>query len=247
MQALLETHYDGGAWMPRGGAASVAKTIAAAIVRRGGAVLVRGPVTKILTRPVSVTVSSSSPSSLAGGGGKSEGGEHEAYGVECRGVTVTCRRGVISNCGALNTFGKLLPTGLGTPPLARLKACGALEPSIAMAYLFVGLDGDDRELGLSAGNAWLLDGWDHDATFAAFLAADGDPTATGHGGAGGGAKDTLDSGESSAALLPAELRSGRLPAVFVSGGSAKDDAFADTHGSGKATVQVLAPVKVTSR
>jgi len=38
---MLETHFLGGGYFPRGGSASVAKTIVAAIERRGGHALAR--------------------------------------------------------------------------------------------------------------------------------------------------------------------------------------------------------------
>ena len=46
--SLLDSHWEGGSFLPMGGSASVAKTLVAAITRRGGAVLVRAPVSEIL-------------------------------------------------------------------------------------------------------------------------------------------------------------------------------------------------------
>ena len=113
-----------------------------------------------------------------------------------------------------------------------------------MVYLFVGLDSSDSDLGLSGSNTWLLNGnsftlylffipfsyplfffifsfssyswiskrecvalcccsvqgWDHDAQWKRFSAAES-----------------------------FEAAGGELPAVFISAGSAKDDAFAQAH------------------
>ena len=47
LHSLVATHYIGGAFFPTGGSASIAKTMVAAITRRGGHVLVRAPVSAI--------------------------------------------------------------------------------------------------------------------------------------------------------------------------------------------------------
>jgi all-trans-retinol 13,14-reductase len=155
VQALLETHYDGGGYFPRGGSGSIAKTIVAAIVRRGGAVMVRAPVSE-------VTVTN-----------RNGGAGNRATGVVCRGVALAARHGVVSNAGAFNTYERLLPPAVAAPALDALKATpGAFEPSVQLLYLFVGLDGSDEELKLPGANFWLLHGWDHDANWKLFNQAD---------------------------------------------------------------------------
>lgn len=153
VQALLETHYEGGAFFPRGGSSSIAKTVVAAINRRGGHVLVRAPVEKINVEE------------LAGGGFK-------ATGVTCKGVDIKAKLGVISNAGATNTFKYLLPEKAAAPNLAPLERLGVMEPSVQLCYLFVGLDKTDAELNLPACNMWILGGHDHDAQFDKLDAAD---------------------------------------------------------------------------
>ena len=49
MQASLITHFRDGGWYPRGGASEIAFHLIPAIERAGGKVLVRAPVTNILT------------------------------------------------------------------------------------------------------------------------------------------------------------------------------------------------------
>jgi len=217
-QALLETHYDGGAFFPRGGSSSIAKTIVAAIQRRGGAVMVRAPVDEILVDAQS--------------GGR---GLPRATGVRCRGVELHAKRGVISNAGAFNTYERLLkkaaPSATATARSAFDKEPGSYEASVQLVYLFVGLDASAQELGLPGANYWLLHGWDHDANWRKFKKA-----------------DTYE-----------DL--GFLPAVFLSMGSAKDDAHGrggdggdkgsgdnsskqQTHPANTATLQLLAPVRM---
>jgi all-trans-retinol 13,14-reductase len=50
MQAFMESHYDGGAYFPKGGSSSIAKTLVAAILRRGGQVFANSPVERILVQ-----------------------------------------------------------------------------------------------------------------------------------------------------------------------------------------------------
>mmetsp|Transcript_11732 Transcript_11732/g.33875 ORF Transcript_11732/g.33875 Transcript_11732/m.33875 type:complete len:358 (-) Transcript_11732:18-1091(-) len=190
VQSMVQTHYDGGAFFPRGGAGSIGKAVTRAIQRRGGKVLVRAPVSKIVVK-----------------GGR-------AVAVECKGVRIPCKHGVISTAGAYNTFQKLLfrddsSEGFFEAEEAEaLRSCGAFTPSVQLMYAFVGLDQSDKELELPARNYWILHGWRHDENWKKFQDA-----------------KTFD-----------EL--GFLPAIFLSFGSAKDDAH-----QGPASLQILAPVR----
>lgn len=137
---------------------------------------------------------------------------NKAVGVIIKGIEVRCKKGVISNAGAMNTFERLLPSQEAESHLKPLKECNALEPSVSLIYLFVGLDGSDDELGLTGHNDWLLNGWDHDANWNQLKSAD--------------KYEDLD----------------RFPAVFLSFGSAKDDSFKSRHTRPMASLQLLAPV-----
>lgn len=79
LHALVENHYEGGAFYPRGGASSIAKTIVSLLQRRGSKVFVRAPVTKILLKNGAAT------------------------GVRCKDVDITAKHGVISDAGLVNT------------------------------------------------------------------------------------------------------------------------------------------------
>ena len=82
-----------------------------------------------------------------------QGGGLRATGVVCRGVHLQAKYGVISNAGAFNTYERLLPQAVAEPMLSLLKQTpGAFDPSVALVYLFVGLDGSDQELELPVCN-----------------------------------------------------------------------------------------------
>jgi all-trans-retinol 13,14-reductase len=162
VQAFMESHYDGGAFFPKGGSTSIAKTLVAAIQRRGGKVFAAAPVETIITK-------------------KDAWGRETAVGVCVRGVKVLSRKGVISGAGFARTF----ETGSGgVPPLVTDEQASAaqlalihsnglvqspLKPSNAFFYLFVGLNGTDEELGLPAQNIWHLQSWNHDELFQEML------------------------------------------------------------------------------
>ena len=239
LHALVATHYDGGAFFPTGGSSSIAKTLVASIVRRGGHVFVRSPVSDILVDD-----------------------KGRAVGVRAAraGVEVRARYGVISNAGFRNTFGcsdrlsspggacgaatvkrgALLPEAVaakqrrmlqqgplgavgGPPANPNEAAVDAVGGSIAMVYLFVGLDASDDELGIKARNIWALKDWDHDGAFAAWDTLPDFPDAK------------------TGALLPG-LKD--LPAVFVGSASAKDGDW-PRRNPGKSAMTVLCPVKAS--
>jgi len=162
----MESHYDGGASFPKGGSTSIAKTLVAAIQRRGGKVFAASPVERILTK-------------------KDMWGHETATGVCVRGVNVLTRKGVISGAGFTKTF-ETGPDGM--PPLVSDKGVSAAQLALlhsskdtsqlpfkqsnAFFYLFVGLDGTDQELGLPAQNIWHLQNWNHDELLQNLLNAD---------------------------------------------------------------------------
>jgi all-trans-retinol 13,14-reductase len=149
MQAFMEKHYDGGAYFPKGGSSSIAKTLVASIIARGGEVFATSTVESILTKKAWF----------------SQG--FRAMGVRVRGVDVLVRKSVISDAGYVKTFG-LAPK---SSPLVNEEAGASqkklndfnMRPSPAFFYLCVGLDGSDTELNLPAQNVWHVKDWDHDA------------------------------------------------------------------------------------
>lgn len=163
VQAFMASHYDGGGFFPKGGSSSIAKTLIAAIQRRGGRVFTSAPVERIMTS-----------ANVFGGG-------YKATGVIVRGVELCARKCVISDAGFAKTFEI---GGVSTSPLVNPVAAAAqlalvnlkeipppLSPSCAFFYLFIGLDGTDKELGLRAQNIWHVADWNHDKVLQDFFAA----------------------------------------------------------------------------
>jgi len=160
IQALISKHYEGGAFFPEGGPSRIAKAAVAVINKCGGAVLVRAPVAKILTKNGSVC------------GVRMERGNSDIY-AKC----------VVSAAGVRNTYLKLLSgedqehvgpivgaLRMHDDVVAQARGLkSGLEPSICMVCLFVGLDGDDKSLNLPRTNFWRFPSWDHDANMESFL------------------------------------------------------------------------------
>jgi all-trans-retinol 13,14-reductase len=160
--AFMESHYEGGAFFPKGGSSSIGKTLIASLRRRGGEVFSCSPVDKILTE-------------------SSKYGGYKAMGVIVKGVKIRAKNGIISNAGFAKTFeisGKSLPlvdSIAGAHQLALVhhkEVTPPLSPSPAFFDLFVGLDGTDNELGLLGQNIWHLVDWNHDVNLKNLLSAE---------------------------------------------------------------------------
>ncbi|KAH8092694.1 DUF1995-containing protein [Aureococcus anophagefferens] len=141
----------GGSFFPTGGCSSIAKAVA--IAPSGGAAFCRAPVDSILV----------------------EGGR--AVGVRCRGATIRAAY-VISCAGFRNTLAARTSDGAdggaarsavrrGAPARAPpgRRGQGPRRGSIAMVYLFVGLE-RRRALGIRSQNVWAVKDWRHDAAHA---------------------------------------------------------------------------------
>jgi all-trans-retinol 13,14-reductase len=158
MTALLDTHYKGGAFFPKGGSRSIAATLIAAIERRGGYVFASSPVEKILTH-------------------RNMFEQPSAYGVRVKGVDVLTRQFVVSDAGIIKTFGMdsdqdsidqaLVNAEHGAVQRALLhknkdEKHDAVSACISDLCLFIGLDRSDKDLGLIAQNIWHVHDWNHD-------------------------------------------------------------------------------------
>jgi all-trans-retinol 13,14-reductase len=163
MQAGMESHYNGGAFFPLGGSSSIAKTLVAAITRRGGHVFCGAPVERILTKEI-------------------RSDKYRAVGVRVHGVDLFVKRGVISNAGFKTTFGPhdhesdhhepLVSSEASAKQLALIrddKGSIPFKSSNAFFCLFVGLDGSDQELHLPGQNIWHLKDWNHDGNMSKLL------------------------------------------------------------------------------
>jgi all-trans-retinol 13,14-reductase len=148
IHATIAAHYLEGASYPVGGAASIAAAIVPLIERGGGAVVTSAEVAEILVK-----------NGTAAGVRMADGREFTADAV-------------VSDAGASNTFGRLLPEQ--SPSLNQLRTeLSKLPTSKAHLNLYVGLDKTDAELGLNGTNLWIYPGYDHDENLRRFVA---DPT-----------------------------------------------------------------------
>ncbi len=144
MHAAVVAHYLEGASYPVGGAARIAATVVPVIEGAGGIALISAEVRGVLVE-----------------GGRAVG-VRMADGREVRAPIV------ISDAGAVNTFGRLLPkevaaaAGIG-------EALVKVSPSMAHLCLYVGLRHTAEELGLVGTNLWIYRDADHDGNFARFL------------------------------------------------------------------------------
>jgi all-trans-retinol 13,14-reductase len=148
MHASVVAHYLGGAWYPIGGAGAIATAFAPVIERAGGALFHSAEVERVLL----------------------EGGR--AVGVQMVDGRKLRAGLVVSDAGAANTFGHLVPDG-ALPP-AFLAALRTTAPSVGYLCLYLGFKHTDAELGLTGTNLWLYPDANHDANIARFLA---DPSA----------------------------------------------------------------------
>mmetsp|Transcript_8117 Transcript_8117/g.14135 ORF Transcript_8117/g.14135 Transcript_8117/m.14135 type:complete len:630 (-) Transcript_8117:204-2093(-) len=166
LTSLLDTHYKGGGYFPRGGSSSIAKTLTAAIERRGGHVFALSPVEKILTK-------------------KNMLRQYVAVGIRVRGQDILVNNFVVSDAGFLATFGIDDDGAINKPVLVdadagaaqrtlmrNTKGTSTVTPCVSDLSLFIGLDRSDDDLKLPAQNIWHLSndyGWDHDSAWEAMV------------------------------------------------------------------------------
>lgn len=143
VHATIAEHYFGGASYPVGGAGTIAEAMTARIEQMSGAVVTSAEVGNVLVE-----------------GGKATG-VRMADGREFR------TEMVVSDAGAANTFGRLLPADM--PELSRLRAgLRGLRPSTGHLALYIGLSASDEELGLKGTNLWVYPSYDHDGNVERF-------------------------------------------------------------------------------
>lgn len=143
IHATIAEHYFGGAYYPVGGAGTIARSIIPQLERRGGLVVTGAEVAAILLE------------------------EGKAAGVRIADGREFCAPLVLSDAGAGNTFGRLLPPDV--PSLDRVRsALRRLAPSSAHMSLYVGLSRTDAELGLQGTNLWVYPNLDHDGNVQRF-------------------------------------------------------------------------------
>jgi all-trans-retinol 13,14-reductase len=137
MHAALINHYLFGASYPRGGASEIGFHMIPIIERAGGRVLVRAPVSSIVTedgKAVGVRVAKSS-------------GE-----VEIRAPLV------ISDAGVVNTFKTLLPKEVAAQSSIDRLIHKQVDSGVGALTLYVGLKGTGDELNIKPQNIWAFTG-----------------------------------------------------------------------------------------
>ena len=144
MHAAVTGHYFGGGYFPIGGASAIARGIAPVIERTGGMICVSADVSSVLIE-----------------GGRATGVKM-ADGRELRAPIV------ISDAGAANTFGRLVPREHF--PRELLDGISAVGGSFGYLCLYLGFRHTDAELGLDGTNLWIYPDADHDGNAARFLA-----------------------------------------------------------------------------
>ncbi|XP_063077404.1 inactive all-trans-retinol 13,14-reductase-like [Engraulis encrasicolus] len=134
INALLMHTLKGGAYYPKGGACEIPYHISNTIRKYGGEVLVRAPVSRILL-----------DADGAACGVVVKKGQEE---VEVR------SKMVISNCGVLNTFNRLLPPEIIIKPEIQERV-NLLKPGKGCFLIFCGFDATPEELELSQATNWF--------------------------------------------------------------------------------------------
>ena len=148
LHAGLANHYFGGAWYPRGGGQAIADGLCEVIESAGGSIHLRHPVRRIVVR-----------------NGRASGLE-----LEKRGMVSFVEAGVVlSNADLKRTMLELLPEE-AVPASSRQTAAG-YEMAAGLFMTCLGVQGDLRELGMTAGNTWQADGYDVEAMYAGAGAA----------------------------------------------------------------------------
>jgi all-trans-retinol 13,14-reductase len=144
MHCVLVKHYFGGGYYPVGGAQKISEHILPVIREAGGEVFTYARVREILIE------------------------DGRAAGVVLENGDQLRADQVVSNAGALNTFGKLLPE-------AQRRKHGydrklkQVKPSSAHLCLYVGLKGTAKQLGLPKTNLWVYPSAQHEWNVQCFL------------------------------------------------------------------------------
>lgn len=143
VQALLASHFLKGGAYPKGGAVNFARTIIPSIEKAQGHVMVRMGVEEIMVE------------------------EGRAQGVRLSNGDILKSQIIVSTVGVDITFNKLLSTSIRSKINSQIKL-PSVRPSIGHLCLYLGLDGDAKELNLPRCNMWIYPGPDHDQNFATY-------------------------------------------------------------------------------
>ena len=132
LHALVQQHYFGGAYFPKGGGFAIPRAFLRALKRAGGELRLRAPVSRIL---------------LDG-----HGAARRAAGVRLADGTELRARHVVSNADPTLTYGRLLDPADLPPALAR--RLRRVTHSLSALSHFFAVDMDLRAAGLTSANVW---------------------------------------------------------------------------------------------
>jgi all-trans-retinol 13,14-reductase len=137
IHAVVMRHYMDGAYYPVGGSKVFAQSLIPVITESGGEVRLRSRVEEVLVH------------------------EGRVVGIQLtNGTRIECSQ-VVSDAGALNTVGKLLPEPLRNSDWAH--EILSFRPSVCHVGLYLGLEGDIRAAGATSSNHWFYESWNLDA------------------------------------------------------------------------------------
>jgi len=145
MHASVARHYFNGGSFPIGGSSQIVKTIDPIIEAAGGTILISAAVNQILVE------------------------NNKAIGVKMEDGAVFTADTIISGAGVLNTYNRLLPNELIQKHKLKEKL-QKIQPSVAHACLYIGLNGSPKELKLPKTNLWIYPfDEDHDTCVERYL------------------------------------------------------------------------------
>lgn len=145
MHATVVRHYFDGGSFPVGGSSQIVKKVAPIIAASGGTILINAEVAEVLIE------------------------NNRANGVRMNDGKILRAKNVVSNAGIMTTYTKLLPSE--SVKKHQLKEqLQKVNPSVAHASLYVGLEGSPEELQLPKTNYWVYppEG-DHDTCVERYL------------------------------------------------------------------------------
>jgi len=142
LHASIANHYFEGGWYPRGGSSEIAKQIIPIIEKTGGRVLVGKAVDSII-------IENGKAAGVFVNIGLNE--NNEKIQIPIYAPTI------ISGCGVLNTYNKLLPKEVISKNVKlfnNINKINKIGPSGTMVYLFVGMNDTPENLKLRSSNIW---------------------------------------------------------------------------------------------
>lgn len=143
MHAGLYGHYAGGAFYPRGGGAALPRAFVKALRRAGGKLRVRAEVDQILI--------------------EEQGRRRRVVGVRLKDGEELRSDQVISNADPAMTYSRLV--GEEHLPAKLVRKLAATRWSISVLGLFLAVDMDLRQAGMTSGNVWYLEHPDLEAIY----------------------------------------------------------------------------------